>query len=146
MNASLHIDLCGAKKISFYTKTYITKRGGKRNAHAKKAGPFLFSVRIWLWFSQLLKQNCLTKSGSCFFFFGGEGLLSKTRYIVAEVSCQSPCLPTVYLPQETLLQKQNFFPEGENAVLDFSPLPLDLTAVAPPRSRRKLPNFPVCVA
>ena len=26
---------------------------------------------------------------------------------------------------------------------DFSPLPLDLTAVAPPRSRRKLPNFPV---
>ena len=26
---------------------------------------------------------------------------------------------------------------------DFSPLPLDLTAVAPPRSRRKPPNFPV---
>ena len=26
---------------------------------------------------------------------------------------------------------------------DFSPLPLDLTAVGPPRSRRKLPNFPV---
>ena len=26
---------------------------------------------------------------------------------------------------------------------DFSPLPLDLTAVVPPRSRRKPPNFPV---
>ena len=26
---------------------------------------------------------------------------------------------------------------------DFSPLPLDLTEVAPPRFRRKLPNFPV---
>ena len=26
---------------------------------------------------------------------------------------------------------------------DFLPLPLDLTAVAPPRCRRKLPNFPV---
>ena len=26
---------------------------------------------------------------------------------------------------------------------DFSPLPLDLTAIAPPRPRRKPPNFPV---
>ena len=26
---------------------------------------------------------------------------------------------------------------------DFSPLPLHLTAGAPPRSRRKVPNFPV---
>ena len=28
---------------------------------------------------------------------------------------------------------------------DFLPLPLDLTAVAPPRSRRKPPNFAVWV-